>query len=303
MQIGIIGLGKMGSGIISRLISDNHEIVAFDTDPKIVEKLKGKNVTTTNNLDEFIKKLKNISSNKNLIIWVMVPSGKPTEDTLNNLKDLVTEGDIIIDGGNSYYKDSIRRYKIFKSLNIHFLDVGTSGGIWGPQNGYCLMIGGEKKPYKEAEPIFKSLSSNDQKAPTFLVGPSGSGHFVKMIHNGIEYGMMQSIAEGLDILKNKSDFKFNLEDITENWRTGSVIQSWLLDLISSELKIDPKLNNYNSKVNDSGEGRWTIKESIDLSVPIPSIYSSISQRFNSRQNSSFAGKILSAMRNAFGGHK
>ena len=302
MQIGIIGLGKMGSGLISRLISDNHEIVAFDTDPKIVETLKEKNVTTTNNLDEFIKKLKNISSNKNLIIWVMVPSGKPTEDTLNNLKDLVTEGDIIIDGGNSYYKDSIRRYKIFKSLNIHFLDVGTSGGIWGPQNGYCLMIGGEKKPYKEAEPIFKSLSSNNQKAATFLVGPSGSGHFVKMIHNGIEYGMMQSIAEGFELLKAKNEFDYDLPLVAQIWEHGSVVRSWLLDLTRIALENDPELKTLSPYVEDSGEGRWTIKEAIDLGVPAPSITTSIFTRFASREKNSFSLKVLAALRQQFGGH-
>ena len=302
MQIGIIGLGKMGSGLISRLISDNHEVVAFDTDPKIVEKLKGRNVSTTNDLEEFIKKLKNISSNKNLIIWVMVPSGKPTEDTLNNLKDLVTEGDIIIDGGNSYYKDSIRRYKIFKSLNIHFLDVGTSGGIWGPQNGYCLMIGGEKKPYKEAEPIFKSLSSNNQKAATFLVGPSGSGHFVKMIHNGIEYGMMQSIAEGFELLKAKNEFDYDLPLVAQIWEHGSVVRSWLLDLTRIALENDPELKTLSPYVEDSGEGRWTIKEAIDLGVPAPSITTSIFTRFASREKNSFSLKVLAALRQQFGGH-
>jgi 6-phosphogluconate dehydrogenase len=302
MQIGIIGLGKMGSGLISRLISDNHEVVAFDTDPKIVETLKEKNVTTTNDLNEFIKKLKNISSNKNLIIWVMVPSGKPTEDTLNNLKYLVTEGDIIIDGGNSYYKDSIRRYKIFKSLNIHFLDVGTSGGIWGPQNGYCLMIGGEKKPYEKAEPIFKSLSSNDQKAPTFLVGPSGSGHFVKMIHNGIEYGMMQSIAEGFELLKAKNEFDYDLPLVAQIWEHGSVVRSWLLDLTRIALENDPELKTLSPYVEDSGEGRWTIKEAIDLGVPAPSITTSIFTRFASREKNSFSLKVLAALRQQFGGH-
>ena len=232
----------------------------------------------------------------------MLPSGQVTNNTIEELNNLLDRDDIIIDGGNSFYKDTKENFIKCKKKNIHFIDCGTSGGIWGLTNGFCLTIGGEKNIYEEIKELFVALSDKNSKGGLY-VGQSGSGHYVKMIHNGIEYGMMQSIAEGLDILKNKSEFKFKLEDITENWRTGSVIQSWLLDLISSELKIDPKLNDYNSKVNDSGEGRWTIKESIDLSVPIPSIYSSISQRFNSRQNSSFAGKILSAMRNAFGGHK
>ena len=302
MQIGIIGLGKMGSGLISRLVSDNHEVVAFDTDPKIVEKINEKNVIITNNLDKFIKKLKNISTNNNLIIWVMVPSGKPTEDTLNNLKNIVSQGDIIIDGGNSYYKDSIRRYKMFKSLKIHFLDVGTSGGIWGPQNGYCLMIGGEKTPYKKAKPIFKSLSSNDQKAETFLVGPSGSGHFVKMIHNGIEYGMMQSLAEGFELLKAKKEFNYDLPLVAQIWEHGSVVRSWLLDLTKTALKNDPDLKTLSPYVEDSGEGRWTIKEAIDLGVPAPSITASIFTRFASREKNSFSLKILAALRQQFGGH-
>ena len=302
MQIGIIGVGKMGSGLISRLISDKHEVVAFDKDPKILEKIKDKNVITTTNLDSFIKALKSISDNNNLFIWVMVPSGKPTEDTLNKLKNIVSKGDIIIDGGNSYYKDSIRRYKMFKSLNINFLDVGTSGGIWGPKNGYCLMIGGDKKPYLEAEPIFKSLSSNEQQVETFLVGPSGSGHFVKMIHNGIEYGMMQSLAEGFELLKAKKEFNYNLPLIAQIWEHGSVVRSWLLDLTKIALKNDPDLKNLTPYVEDSGEGRWTIKEAIDLGIPAPSITASIFTRFASREKNSFSLKILAALRQQFGGH-
>ncbi len=302
MQIGIIGVGKMGSGLISRLISDNHQVVAFDQDPQTVEKFKDNNVIITTNLDSFVKKLKSISNNTNLLIWVMVPSGDPTEVTLNKLKHLISKGDTIIDGGNSYYKDSIRRYKMFKSLDINFLDVGTSGGIWGPKNGYCLMIGGDSKPYQDAEPIFKSLSSNEQQAETFLVGPSGSGHFVKMIHNGIEYGMMQSLAEGFELLKEKKEFDYDLSLIAQIWEHGSVVRSWLLDLTKIALRNDPDLKNLTPYVEDSGEGRWTVKEAIDLGVPAPSITSSIFTRFASREKNSFSLKVLAALRQQFGGH-
>jgi len=232
----------------------------------------------------------------------MVPSGDSTNETIAYLIDLLSDGDVIIDGGNSYYKDSIINSKKCEEKNIEFLDCGTSGGVWGLENGFCLTIGGKKEIYEQIKKLFNSLSTNESPNGLY-VGSAGSGHFVKMIHNGIEYGMMQSIAEGLEILKNKEEFNLKLDEISENWRSGSVIQSWLIDLITGELKKDKKLSNYSSMVSDSGEGRWTIKESIDLSVPIPSIYASISQRFNSKNIDSFSGKILSAMRNAFGGHK
>lgn len=231
----------------------------------------------------------------------MVPSGEPTNSTVEKLVKILNPGDIIIDGGNSYYKDTINNSEISNSKNINFIDCGTSGGVWGLKNGFCLTIGGEKKIYLEIKDIFSALSTSESKGGLF-VGKSGSGHYVKMIHNGIEYGMMQSIAEGLEILEKKEEFNLKLDEISNNWKTGSVVQSWLIDLISDELKKNPKLVNFSSEVSDSGEGRWTIKESIDLSVPIPSIYASISQRFNSKNKNSFSGKILTAMRNAFGGH-
>tara|TARA_B100001179_G_C18582494_1_gene400655 strand:- start:584 stop:1474 length:891 start_codon:yes stop_codon:yes gene_type:complete len=296
MEVAVIGLGKMGAQIAEKLSNNDFKVYCYDVDKNISFNLDS-NIVITKSIKDLVSKF-----NGKKIIWLMLPSGQVTNNTIEELNNLLDRDDIIIDGGNSFYKDTKENFIKCKKKNIHFIDCGTSGGIWGLTNGFCLTIGGEKNIYEEIKELFVALSDKNSKGGLY-VGQSGSGHYVKMIHNGIEYGMMQSIAEGLDILKNKSEFKFKLEDITENWRTGSVIQSWLLDLISSELKIDPKLNDYNSKVNDSGEGRWTIKESIDLSVPIPSIYSSISQRFNSRQNSSFAGKILSAMRNAFGGHK
>ena len=296
MEVAVIGLGKMGAQIAEKLSNNDFKVYCYDVDENVSINIDS-NIVITKSIKELVSKFK---SKK--IIWLMLPSGSVTNNTIEELNNLLESDDIIIDGGNSFYKDSIENFIKCKTKNIHFIDCGTSGGIWGLKNGFCLTIGGEKSIYEEIKELFVALSDKNSEGGLY-VGQSGSGHYVKMIHNGIEYGMMQSIAEGLDILKNKSDFKFKLEDITENWRSGSVIQSWLLDLIASELKIDPKLNNYNSIVNDSGEGRWTIKESIDLSIPIPSIYSSISQRFNSRQKSSFAGKILSAMRNAFGGHK
>jgi len=296
MEVAVIGLGKMGAQIAEKLSNNDFKVYCYDVDENVSINIDS-NIVITKSIKDLVSKFK---SKK--IIWLMLPSGSVTNNTIEELNNLLESDDIIIDGGNSFYKDSIENFIKCKTKNIHFIDCGTSGGIWGLKNGFCLTIGGEKSIYEEIKELFVALSDKNSEGGLY-VGQSGSGHYVKMIHNGIEYGMMQSIAEGLDILKNKSDFKFKLEDITENWRSGSVIQSWLLDLIASELKIDPKLNNYNSIVNDSGEGRWTIKESIDLSIPIPSIYSSISQRFNSRQKSSFAGKILSAMRNAFGGHK
>jgi 6-phosphogluconate dehydrogenase len=296
MEIGVIGLGKMGGQIAEKLNAEDFKVYGFDQDKNISNNEKF-SFEVSNNLIDLTNKFK---SRK--IIWVMVPSGDSTNETIAYLIDLLSDGDVIIDGGNSYYKDSIINSKKCEEKNIEFLDCGTSGGVWGLENGFCLTIGGKKEIYEQIKKLFNSLSTNESPNGLY-VGSAGSGHFVKMIHNGIEYGMMQSIAEGLEILKNKEEFNLKLDEISENWRSGSVIQSWLIDLITEELKKDKKLSNYSSMVSDSGEGRWTIKESIDLSVPIPSIYASISQRFNSKNIDSFSGKILSAMRNAFGGHK
>jgi len=296
MEIGVIGLGRMGGQIAEKLNAEDFKVYGFDQDKNISNNEKF-SFEVSNNLIDLTNKFK---SRK--IIWVMVPSGDSTNETIAYLIDLLSDGDVIIDGGNSYYKDSIINSKKCEEKNIEYLDCGTSGGVWGLENGFCLTIGGKKEIYEQIKKLFNSLSTNESPNGLY-VGSAGSGHFVKMIHNGIEYGMMQSIAEGLEILKNKEEFNLKLDEISENWRSGSVIQSWLIDLITEELKKDKKLSNYSSMVSDSGEGRWTIKESIDLSVPIPSIYASISQRFNSKNTDSFSGKILSAMRNAFGGHK
>ncbi len=296
MEIGVVGLGKMGGQIAEKLKNNGFNVFGFDHDKNISNNSKF-SFEITNSLSDLSNKFK-----ERKIIWVMVPSGNPTDNTIISLIELLNEGDVIIDGGNSYYKDSIKNSKKCEEKKIEFLDCGTSGGVWGLENGFCLTIGGKKEIYGQLISLFDSLSTPESPNGLY-VGSVGSGHFVKMIHNGIEYGMMQSIAEGIEILKKKKEFDLKLDEISENWKSGSVIQSWLVDLITEELKKDSKLSNYSSMVSDSGEGRWTIKESIDLSVPIPSIYASISQRFNSKNTDSFSGKILSAMRNAFGGHK
>ena len=295
MEVGVVGLGKMGNQIAQKLSDSNFTVFGYDQDQEIIN-------TTDNSYhrdNDLITLMDRFTSKK--IIWLMVPSGEPTNNLVVKLSEIMSQGDIIIDGGNSYYKDSVKNNDICSKKGISFLDCGTSGGVWGLRNGFCLTIGGSEEVYKEIIGIFETLSTKEAQGGLF-VGPSGSGHYVKMIHNGIEYGMMQSIAEGLEILKHKSEYKLSLDQIVNNWRRGSVVQSWLIDLIAGELSKDSDLEKFSSEVSDSGEGRWTIKESIDLSVPIPSIYASISQRFNSKNTNSYAGKILSAMRNAFGGH-
>ena len=293
----MIGMGRMGLNMTERLINDGHLIVAHDLNDQSLESAKTVGAITTKLLNELVDKIE-----KPRTVWVMVPSGQATEDVINTLNKLLKPGDCIIDGGNSYYKDSIRREKLSKQLSIDYLDCGTSGGIWGLKNGYCLTIGGSKKVYETHKPIFKSLSPNKSNGKLY-VGPIGSGHFVKMVHNGIEYGIMQAFAEGFELLESKTKFKLNLEAISENWRRGSVINSWLLDIITEELMNEPSLSNLSSVVQDSGEGRWTVNESIELGVPTPVISAALYARFRSRQEDPLSGKILSAMRRGFGGHK
>jgi len=293
----MIGMGRMGLNMTERLINDGHLIVAHDLNDQSLESAKTVGAITTKSLTELVDKIE-----KPRTVWVMVPSGQATEDVINTLNKLLEPGDCIIDGGNSYYKDSIRREKLSKQLSIDYLDCGTSGGIWGLKNGYCLTIGGSKKVYETHKPIFKSLSPNKSNGKLY-VGPIGSGHFVKMVHNGIEYGIMQAFAEGFELLESKTKFNLNLEAISENWRRGSVINSWLLDIITEELINEPSLSNLSSVVQDSGEGRWTVNESIELGVPTPVISAALYARFRSRQEDPLSGKILSAMRRGFGGHK
>ena len=296
MQIGIIGLGRMGLNMTKRLLLDKHEVYVFDLDKKSLESATKIGAKPTNSISKLIKALE-----KPATIWVMVPSGETTENVIEELIRELKAGDFIIDGGNSYYKDTIRRSEKTKKLNINYLDCGTSGGIWGLENGYCLTIGGEKESYLHNLPIFKTLSPKESNGNLY-VGKSGSGHFVKMIHNGIEYGMMQSIAEGFEILDAKKEFNLDLYSISKNWEKGSVIESWLLKITSSELS-DKSIEHLSSSVEDSGEGRWTLKESVDLGIPIPAISASLFSRFRSRQKEPISGKILSAMRRGFGGHK
>ena len=295
IEIAVIGLGKMGLGISNRLSKKGIKVYGYDSGWN--ENLyKENNINGANNLNDLISLFE--SSRK--IIWVMVPSGKATDDTIDNLNSILNDGDIVIDGGNSNYKESIKKYNFLKSNNISFLDSGTSGGVWGEEEGYCLMVGGDQDVYEICKPIFEALSA-DGKGYGYM-GKSGSGHFVKMIHNGIEYGMMQSMAEGIEILNQKKEYSLDLTQITELWKSGSVVRSWLLDLLNDALKENPNLDGIAPYVEDSGEGRWTIQEAIDLDVPAHAITSSLYSRFYSRNSDSFSFKVLSSLRNQFGGH-
>lgn len=293
MQLGFVGLGKMGGFMVQRLLNDKHDIVGFDLSADVVKQLAAKGMTASSSIEDMVGKLKGRKA-----VWIMVPAGKPTEDTVQHLVTLLNKGDIIIDGGNSYYKDDVRRAKELQAKGIHYIDVGTSGGVWGLKNGYCMMIGGEKDVFTYLEPIFKTLGPVDGYA---YMGASGSGHLVKMIHNGIEYGMMQAYAEGFEIMK-KSEYGLDLAKIADLWMHASVVRSWLLELTAEGLKQDPELSALKGWVADSGEGRWTILEAIDKDVPAPVITASLFERFHSRQPDSFAAKMLAMMRNQFGGH-
>lgn len=320
MQLGIIGLGRMGGNIARRLMLNGHATVVYDRNAAFVENLRQEGATGVADLPALVAGLE-----KPRAVWVMLPAGAPTEDTINVLSELLEPGDVIIDGGNTYYKDDIRRAQALSEKGLSYIDVGTSGGVWGLERGYCMMIGGEAEVVKRLDPLFDSLApgmgdiprtrdrkSDDDRAERGYIhaGPAGAGHFVKMIHNGIEYGMMQAFAEGFDILKTKSSeslpaeerFDLNVADIAEVWRRGSVVSSWLLDLTADALASDPKLDGFSGEVADSGEGRWTIEAAIEQAVPVPVLSSSLFARFRSRQQSTYGDKMLSAMRFGFGGH-
>ncbi|AEA69430.1 phosphogluconate dehydrogenase (NAD(+)-dependent, decarboxylating) [Pseudomonas brassicacearum] len=320
MQLGIIGLGRMGGNIARRLMLNGHTTVVYDRNAAFVENLRQEGATGVADLPALVAGLE-----KPRAVWVMLPAGAPTEDTINVLSELLEPGDVIIDGGNTYYKDDIRRAQALSEKGLSYIDVGTSGGVWGLERGYCMMIGGDAEVVKRLDPLFDSLApgmgdiprtrdrkSDDDRAERGYIhaGPAGSGHFVKMIHNGIEYGMMQAFAEGFDILKTKSSeslppeqrFDLNVADIAEVWRRGSVVSSWLLDLTADALASDPKLDGFSGEVADSGEGRWTIEAAIEQAVPVPVLSSSLFARFRSRQQSTYGDKMLSAMRFGFGGH-
>ncbi|MDH4027812.1 MAG: decarboxylating 6-phosphogluconate dehydrogenase [Nitrospirota bacterium] len=295
MKIGFVGLGKMGMNMVLRLMNGGHQVVAYARTAESVKMAEEKGAAGAHSLKEMVDKLE-----RPRVIWVMVPAGKATEDTLNSLSDMLEEGDILIDGGNSLYKDSQRRAGELGRKKISFLDAGTSGGIWGLKNGYCMMIGGEREVFSTVEPVFKTLAPENGYA---LVGPSGAGHFVKMIHNGIEYAMLQSYAEGFEIMNAKKEFSLDLQKISGLWNNGSVIRSWLLELAGSAFKKDPGLGSVRGYVEDSGEGRWTIAEAVEQGVPAPVITLSLLQRFRSRQDESFSAKVIAALRNEFGGHQ
>jgi 6-phosphogluconate dehydrogenase len=332
MQLGMIGLGRMGANMVRRLLRGGHQCVAFDRAPKAVEELVKENAVGVSSVAEFVKRLE-----KPRAVWLMVPAAA-VDQTIVDLSQHLEPGDILIDGGNSYYIDDIRRAKELAAKQIHYVDVGTSGGVWGLERGYCMMIGGEAEVVKRLDPIFATLAPGAGDIPRtpgrekiggtaekgyLHCGPSGAGHFVKMVHNGIEYGLMAAYAEGLGILRDANigkqehatdaettplrnpehyQYDLNLRDIAEVWRRGSVIASWLLDLTATALVADPALAGFAGRVSDSGEGRWTIKAAIDEAVPVPVLTTALYERFSSRGEADFQDKLLSAMRFQFGGH-
>jgi 6-phosphogluconate dehydrogenase len=320
MQLGMVGLGKMGANMTRRLIRGGHQVVVSDLNPDAVKGLAGEGAVAATSLQDLVSKLKAPRA-----VWIMVPAGAPTEQTVQTLAQYLQPGDTIIDGGNSDFKDDVRRSKSLKERSIHYVDVGTSGGVWGLERGYCMMIGGPKEAVQQRDPIFKTLAPGIGDIPRtpgreklrgtaesgyIHCGPSGAGHFVKMVHNGIEYGIMQAYAEGFDIFKNATSkelpedlrYDLNLPDIAEVWRRGSVVSSWLLDLTAMALTENPTLAEYSGFVQDSGEGRWTIQAAVDEAVPVDVLSAALFVRFRSRQEHTFAEKMLSAMRQKFGGH-
>ena len=320
MRLGMVGLGRMGGNMTRRLIRGGHEVVVTDLSADNVRQLAGEGAFGSASLDDFVQKLQIPR-----IAWLMVPAGGPTEQTVQALAQRFQRGDTIIDGGNSYFKDDIRRSRHLREQEIHYVDVGTSGGVWGLERGYCMMIGGPREAVQRLDPIFKTLAPGRGDIPRtpgreklpgtaeqgyVYCGPSGAGHFVKMVHNGIEYGLMQAYAEGFDIFRNANSkdlpedqrYDLNLVDIAEVWRRGSVVSSWLLDLTAMALAENPTLSEYSGFVQDSGEGRWTIQAAIEEAVPAEVLSAALYTRFRSRQEHTFAEKVLSAMRQKFGGH-
>jgi 6-phosphogluconate dehydrogenase len=320
MQLGVIGLGRMGGNISLRLMRAGHKAVVYDRSSDAVRRLTGEGAAGAGDLQALVAQLE-----KPRAVWVMLPSGHITESTIEELGTLMEAGDIIIDGGNSFYKDDIRRAKTLREKGIHYVDVGTSGGVWGLERGYCMMIGGPSDIVDHLDPILRTLAPgmgtvertterhNRDPRPEqgyMYCGPAGSGHFVKMVHNGIEYGMMQAYAEGFDVLKTKSSealpedqrFSIDVADVAEVWRRGSVVASWLLDLTAAALAENETLSEFTGHVEDSGEGRWTVEAAIEEAVPVPVLSTALYARFRSRSGNTFGEKLLSAMRNKFGGH-
>ena len=296
MEIGMIGLGRMGGNMAQRLLMGGHRVVTYDANPDAVASSRGHGAVATASLRELVDALSPPRA-----VWIMLPPGEPTESTIDDLIPLLSPNDIILDGGNANYKDSMRRAEKLARSNLEFMDVGTSGGIWGLTEGYSLMVGGKEETYRHMKPVFQTLAPAEDKGLSH-VGPAGAGHFVKMVHNGVEYGLMQAYAEGFEIMQAKPEFELDLAEIAETWRYGSVVRSWLLDLAASALKEDPGLESLQAYVDDSGEGRWTVQESVDLAVPAPVITAALQQRFRSRQEQPFGARLLAALRNQFGGH-
>jgi 6-phosphogluconate dehydrogenase len=296
MELAMIGLGKMGANMTSRLLRGGHRIVVYDLNEAAIQKAAAEGAIGAHSFAELVQTLSAPRA-----VWLMVPSGEPTEQTLLTVAELLSPGDTIIDGGNSNYKDSIRRAALLQERGLHFVDVGTSGGIWGITEGYSMMVGGDQAAVARLNPIFETLAPAADKGWGY-VGPHGAGHFVKMVHNGIEYGLMQAYAEGFELMKKKRELNLDLPQIAEIWRNGSVVRSWLLDLTADALKENPTLDGIAAYVTDSGEGRWTMVEAIDLAVSIPVISMALQRRFRSREDAPFSDKLLAAMRNQFGGH-
>jgi 6-phosphogluconate dehydrogenase len=296
MELGLIGLGKMGANMARRLLQDDHHVVGFDLDPDAVDDLKaagGEGVSSLSDLPETLAAPR--------VVWIMVPAGEAVDATLDDLLPLLDEGDIVVDGGNSNYQDTLRRAEPLREAGLHYVDVGTSGGVWGREEGYSMMVGGADEAVETLRPALETLAPAPDKGWGH-VGPVGAGHFVKMVHNGIEYGLMQAYAEGFHIMQAKEEFDLDLKQVAETWRFGSVIRSWLLDLTARALDGDQDLPEIAAWVDDSGEGRWTVQEAIDLDVPAPVITDALIQRLQSRQDETYAHKLLAALRNQFGGH-
>jgi len=296
MEMGMIGLGRMGANMAERLVKGGHAIIGFDRSAEARKRASGKGLEIATSIEGIVKRL-----SRPRAVWLMVPSGAPVDETIGALLPLLEPHDMVIDGGNSYYKDTQRRAKSLETKDCRYIDAGTSGGIWGLQNGYSIMVGGDKPAVDHLRPIFEVLAPAADKGWGH-VGPSGAGHFVKMIHNGIEYGMMQAYAEGFSLMHHKQDFNLDLHQVADIWRDGSVVRSWLLDLAATALKDGNSLENIAPYVADSGEGRWTVFEAVDLDIPAPVITLSLLQRLRSRESNSFSDKLLAALRNEFGGH-
>jgi len=319
MQLGLIGLGRMGGNMARRLIAGGHDIVAWDRSADAVNRVAGDGASGAASLDDLVAKLRAPRA-----VWIMVPAGEPTEQTVAALGERLQPGDTIVDGGNTHFKDDVRRAAALRPKQLHYVDVGTSGGVWGAERGYCLMIGGGRGTFERLTPIFRTLAPGEgavERTPELTAattahegfvhcGPAGAGHFAKMIHNGIEYGLMQSYAEGFDILRHAASetlpeqhrYEFNLAEIAEVWRRGSVVSSWLLDLTARALSEDPHLERFEGRVADSGEGRWTVAAAIEEEVPADVLTTALYARFRSRRDHTFAEKLLSALRAQFGGH-